>query len=93
MHYYAIAERGPEGGWFLTFPHGGAPGYSFAERPEDIVPQARDWLASSAMHGGSLPRSIEDGAKPPTVADLADFADPLIVVIPFVPATAAKAAA
>jgi hypothetical protein len=93
MHYYAIAERGSEGGWFLTFPHGGAGGYSFAERPEDINPQAQDWLASSAMHGGTLPRSIEDGAMPPTLADLAGFEDPLIVVIPYVPAAKAKEAA
>jgi hypothetical protein len=91
MHYYAIAERGPEGGWFLTFP-GGA-GYSFAEHPEDIVPQARDWLGSSAMHGGTLPRSIEDGARPPTVAELSDYRNPLIVVIPFVASAPTKAAA
>jgi hypothetical protein len=91
MHYYAIAEHGPEGGWFLTFP-GGAGGYSFAERPEDIVAQARDWLESSAMHGGTLPCSIEDGARPPTVAELGDYHDPLIVVIPFVRATTKAAA-
>jgi hypothetical protein len=36
------------------------------------------------MHGGTLPRSIEDGALPPAGTDLADFEDdPLIVVIPF----------
>ena len=81
-HYYAIAERGPEGGWFLTFP--GEAGYSFAEKPEEIVSQARDWLASAAMHGGTLPRSIEDGARPPTVGAISDYQDPLIVVIPFV---------
>ena len=91
-HYYAIAERGSGAGWFLTFPHGEAGGYSFAERPEDILPQARDWLASSAMHGGTLPRSIEDGAPPPAGADLADYKHPLIVVIPYEAVTTAKAA-
>lgn len=90
MHYYAIVERGPDG-WYMTFPNGGA-GYSYAERPEDIVPQARDWLESSGMYGGSLPRSIEDGALPPTATDLADFDTPLIVVIPF-EAAETKAAA
>jgi hypothetical protein len=89
MHYYAIAERGPEGGWFLTFP--GAAGYSFAEHAEQIVAQAQDWLETAAMDGGQLPRSIEDGATPP--ADLSEFERPtMVVVIPFESATAAKAA-
>jgi hypothetical protein len=89
VHFYAIAERSPEGGWFLTFP--GGTGYSFAENAEQIVPQAQDWLASAAMGDGQLPRSIEDGATPP--ADLSDFEQPaMVVVIPFVPTTAAKAA-
>jgi predicted RNase H-like HicB family nuclease len=90
-HYYAVAERAAEGGWFLTFP-GGA-GYSFAETPEQIVAQAQDWLESVLMEPpGALPRSIEDGAKPP--ADLSDY-DPrsFVVVIPFEPATVAKEAA
>jgi hypothetical protein len=84
-HYYAIAEEGRDG-WYLTFP-GGA-GFSFAERADQIVAQGRDWLASSTMHGGDLPRSIEDGAKPPADVDLADYDKPLVVVIPFEPAMA-----
>jgi hypothetical protein len=48
MHYYAIAERGPDGGWFLTFP--GAAGYSFAEDAEQIVAQAQDWLETAASY-------------------------------------------
>jgi hypothetical protein len=88
-HYYAIAERGRDGGWFLTFP--GGPGYSYAEIAEEIVAQARDWLASAGMYGGELPRSIEDGAKPPT--DLSEFTQPtMVVVIPFEQAEAKAAA-
>ena len=67
QHYYAIAEGGQEGDWFLTFPDGGT-GYSHADSAKDIVAQAQDWLASAAMYGGQLPLSIEAGAKPP--ADL-----------------------
>jgi hypothetical protein len=83
VHFYAIAERGTDG-WYLTFP-GGA-GYSYAASPDQIVAQARDWLASAAM-AGSLPHSIEDGARPPSEADLADYDHPLVVVVPFEPAT------
>lgn len=80
QHYYAIAEHGPDGGWFLTFP-GGA-GYSFAESAEQIVTQAQDWLESAGMHLGSLPRAIEEGAPLPT--DLSEFEQPaMVVVIPF----------
>jgi hypothetical protein len=32
-HYYAIAEHGLQGGWFLTVPGG----YSFALHAEEIV--------------------------------------------------------
>ena len=89
LHYYAIAERGPQGGWFLTFPP--AAGYSFAEAAEQIVAEAQDWLATAATDG-TLPRSIEDGAKPP--ADLSDFERPtIVVVIPFEHTEEAKAAA
>ena len=89
QHYYAIAERGPEGGWFLTFP--GGTGYSFAENAEQIVAQAQDWLETVQMDPpGNLPLSIEDGATPPV--DLSEYENPLVVVIPFEPATVAKAA-
>jgi hypothetical protein len=88
-HYYAIAERGPDGGWFLTFP-GGA-GYSFAENAERIVSQAQDWLETVLMDPpGNLPLSIEDGAKPP--ADLSGYDNALVVVIPFAKALASAAA-
>jgi hypothetical protein len=56
------------------------------------VAQAQDALASVAMHGGRLPRAIEDGAKPPP--DLSEFEQPaLVVVIPFAHTEEAKAAA
>jgi hypothetical protein len=89
MHYYAIAERGVEGGWFLTFP--GATGYSFAGTAEQIVSEAQDWLATVALGGDQLPQSIEDGATPPS--DLSDVQQPtMIVVIPFAaPVTRAAA--
>jgi hypothetical protein len=90
-HYYAIAERGQDGGWFLTFPGGGGAGFTFAGSAEEIVPQGQDWLETVANHGGQLPLSIEGGAKPP--ADLSDFEQPLVVVIPFEPAAVAKDAA
>jgi hypothetical protein len=89
LHYYAIAERGPEGGWFLTFPP--AAGYSFAESAEQIVEQAQDWLETAAMDGGALPRSIEDGARPPEA--LSREQPTIVVVIPFEQAAAVKAAA
>ena len=90
QHYYAIAERGREGGWFLTFP--GGTGYSFAESAEQIVGQAQDWLATAATGGGDLPHSIEAGARPPP--DLSDFEPPvMVVVIPFETEAEAREAA
>jgi hypothetical protein len=87
VHYYAIAERGSDG-WYLTFP--GSAGYSFAAQAEEIVAQARDWLATVAAED-ELPRSIEDGATPP--ADLSGFTpETMIVVIPFAAAAGRKAA-
>ena len=88
-HYYAIAERGNGGTWWITFP--GRDGITSAtDDAGQIVAQARDALASSAMYGGRLPLSIEDGATPPP--DLSDFEDPtMVVVIPFVPAAAEAA--
>ena len=49
----------------------------------DIIAQAQDALAAD------LPRSIEEGAAPPT--NLNDFATPLVVVIPFERVPLAKA--
>jgi hypothetical protein len=50
---------------------------SAAMAAQDIVAQAQLAMMMSA----NLPHSIEDGAKPPT--DLSEYADPLVVVIPF----------
>jgi len=75
-HYYAIAERCPGGGWFLTFP-GGA-GDSYAENAEQIVAQAQDWLATAA-DAGELPPAIEEGAALPT--DLSGFDQPALLVV------------
>ena len=78
-HYYAIAERCPGGGWFLTFP--GGPGDSYADNAEQIVAQAQDWLADAA-EAGHLPPAVEEGASLPT--NLAEFDQPaMVVVIPF----------
>ncbi len=80
-HYYAIAEAGEAGAWWISFP--GRDGIvSAADDARQIVSQAQDALESAALHGGRLPPSIEDGAAPP--ADLADFQSPaMVVVIPF----------
>ncbi|HEX4174163.1 MAG TPA: hypothetical protein VHY82_17015 [Acetobacteraceae bacterium] len=88
-HYYAIAEAGESGAWWISFP--GRDGIvSAADDAKQIVAQAQDALESAAMHGGRLPRSIEDGATPPT--DLSEFhASAMVVVIPFVPAAAEAA--
>ncbi len=89
-HYYAIAERGQQGRtWWISFP--GRDGIiSATDDARDLVAQAQDALASVAMYGGQLPRSIEDGAKPP--ADLSEFEQPtVVVVIRFEPATRAAA--
>jgi hypothetical protein len=93
QHYYAIAERGDGRTWWISFP--GRDGMvSAADDAADIVAQAQDCLASVAMYDGRLPRSIEDGAKPPPEAVLAEFEQPtIVVVIPFEHAAEAKAAA
>ena len=90
LHYYAIAEAGDGGSWWISFP--GRDGIvSAADDAGQIVQQAQDALASAAMHGGRLPPSIEDGAAPPD--DLSEFRSPaMVVVIPFA-ASAARAAA
>lgn len=89
-HYYAIAERGDGGTWWISFP--GRDGIvSAADDATGIVAQAQDALASAAMHGGRLPPAIEDGARPP--ADMSEFQQAvMVVVVPFQPATTAKAA-
>jgi len=89
-HYYAIAEAGEGGSWWISFP--GRDGIvSAADDARQIVQQARDALESAAMHGGRLPPSIEDGATPPV--DLAEFQSAaMVVVIPFA-ASVTRAAA
>jgi len=81
QHYYAIAEAGDDGSWWISFP--GRDGIiSAVDDARQIVAQAQDALESAAMHGGRLPPAIEDGALPPT--DLSDFRAPaMVVVIPF----------
>ncbi len=88
-HHYAIAEAGEGDGWWITFP--GRDGIvSAADDARQIVAQACDALELAAMHGGRLPLSIEDGAKPPS--DLSEFQAPaMVVVIPFAPAKAEAA--
>jgi predicted RNase H-like HicB family nuclease len=89
-HYYAIAEAGEGGSWWISFP--GRDGIvSAADDARQIVSQAQDALESVAMHGGRLPQAIEDGAAPP--ADLSEFQTPaMVVVIPFAtPVTRAAA--
>jgi len=89
-HYYAIAERGNGPTWWISFP--GASIYSAADDAGEIVAQATDALDTAVDAGMTLPRSIEDGAKPP--ADLSGFEQPaIVIVIPFEHATEAKAAA
>jgi predicted RNase H-like HicB family nuclease len=93
-HYYVIAERGDGHTWWLSFPDG--PGiFSAADDAAEIPLQARDALESVLMvPAGKLPRSIEDGARPPDAATLAEFEQPvLVVVIPFEHAAEARAAA
>ncbi len=81
-HYYAIAEPDDSGGFWVSFP--GMDGItSAAENAAQIVPNARDALESAVMYGARLNRSIEDGANVP--ANLADYENPLIVVVPFEP--------
>lgn len=89
-HYYAIAEAGDDGAWWISFP--GRDGItSAAEDAKQIVAQARDALASASMTGGRLPQAIEDGASPPD--DLSDFATPnMVVVVSFEPAIAEASA-
>ena len=81
QHYYAIAEPIGTGSFRICFPS--RPGVtSAAMTARDIVTQAQKALAVMLRHpAADLPRSIEDGARPP--ADLSDYDNPLVVVIPF----------
>ena len=93
-HYYVVAERGDGRTWWLSFPDG--PGiFSAADDAADIPERACEALETEMMPpGGKLPRSIEDGATPPTEAALAEFEQPVIVVvIPFEASAQTKAAA
>ena len=89
-NFYAVAELGDDGVWWISFP--GRDGITTAaDTAIEITAQAQDALASVAMHGGRLPQAIEDGAVPP--ADLSGYRSPaIVVVIPFAPATVARAA-
>jgi predicted RNase H-like HicB family nuclease len=81
-HYYAIAERGADNTWWISFPDRDGI-TSAADDAGQIVAQAQDALVSVMMHGGRLPLSIEEGASPP--ANLSEFEQPaMVVVIPFV---------
>lgn len=90
-HFYAVAEPDDAGGFWISFPDRDGIA-SAATSAGEIVAQAQDALESVLMYppGDRLPLSIEDGAKPP--ADLSDYENPLVVVIPF-EAVARKAAA
>jgi hypothetical protein len=90
QHYYAVVEPVVTGGFRIRFPDrvGIAPAATTAG---DIVAQAQDALALMLRHpGAGLPRSIEEGAEPPT--NLNGYVDPLVVVIPFERVPAAKLA-
>ena len=89
QHYYAIAEPVGTSGFRIRFP--ARPGITCAAMSaRDIVPQAQDALALMLRDpSADLPRSIEEGAEPPT--NLNDYAAPLVVVIPFERIRVAKA--
>jgi predicted RNase H-like HicB family nuclease len=71
----------------ISFP--GLPGViSAADRPERIVTQAQDALASAVEAGTVPPPAIEDGTTPPS--DLAEYHNPMVVLVPYgAPAAAA----
>lgn len=83
--YVAIADRAPgESNWSILFPD--FPGVtSVAERAADILPQARDALASACedmLAGGEqLPPSVEDDAWPEY--DRKEFHEPHVLLVPF----------
>jgi hypothetical protein len=89
-HYYVVVEHAGPDGFRIRFPE--RPGItSPAMTVRHIVAQAQDALALMMRNSAAdLPRSIEDGAEPPT--DLNNYADTLVVVIPFERMLAAKMA-
>jgi hypothetical protein len=89
-HYYAVVEPTVAGGFRTRFPD--RPDItSAAMTVRDIVAQAQDGLALMLRRpDADLPRSIEEGAEPPT--NLNGYIDPLVVVIPLEPVAAAKMA-
>jgi hypothetical protein len=89
QHYYAVVEPAGTGGFRIRFPdRAGITPVAMTAR--GIVAQAQDSLALILRHPAvDLPRSIEDGAQPP--ADLSNYDDPLLVVIPFERPPAVKA--
>jgi hypothetical protein len=80
-HYYAVVQPVSTGGFQICFPD--RPGItSAAMTMRDIVGQARNELALMLRGAAAdVPQSIEEGAEPPT--NLKDYADPLVVVVPF----------
>ena len=89
QHYYAVVEPVVTGGFRIRFPD--RPGITSAAMTVwDIVSKAQDALALMLRHPvADLPRSIEEGAEPPTNLD--SYAAPLVVVIPFERLPAVKA--
>ncbi len=87
-NYIVIVEPSDDGKtWWISFP-GLAGITSAADRPERIVAQAQDALASAVEAGVVPPPAIEDGVVPPS--DLSDYHNPLVVLVPCdMPAAAA----
>ncbi len=80
-NYIAVVEPSDDGKtWWISFPD--LPGItSAANRPEQIVRQAQDALASALEAGVVPPPAIEDGVVPPS--DLSEYHNPLIVLVPY----------
>jgi len=76
-----VVEPAGTGGFRIRFPD--CPGITSAAMTiRDIVAQAQDVFALMLRRSAAdLPRSIEQGAEPPTNLD--GYVDPLVVVIPF----------
>jgi hypothetical protein len=81
QHDYAVVQPVVTGGFRIRFPDRAniAPAGTTVG---DIIAEAQAALALMLGHpGADLPRSIEEGAEPPT--NLNGYVDPLVVVIPF----------